>query len=405
MKDTVVKTWPLFFGLAMMMIGNGLQGTLLGVRASIEDFSVIMTGFMMSAYYVGLFIGSWYVPRIIASVGHIRVFTALASMASTTILLHGIWVDPIWWMAIRIFTGFAYAGLFLVVESWLNDASTNATRGKILGMYMVVTYMGMAAGQALLNIADPSEINLFIIISVLVSLALLPIALVKRPAPDFTVSETIWISTIWKRSPLGIFGVILAGVASAIVFSIGPVYALGIGLSNASISGFMAAFLIGCVVCQMPIAHISDATDRRKVIIGLALVSTLSSVMLLFVPTGSPTLLFVVMGLLGGFSLPIYGQCISHVNDHLTSRQFVAASGTMLLLNGAGAAVGPMSVTFIMQFFGPNGFVAMLIAAFAAILAFGIYRSVVAPAVPLDQQNDSIIMPARGSGMQIYVED
>lgn len=405
MKDTIRNTWPLFFGLTMMMIANGLQGTLLGVRASIEHFSVISTGFIMSAYYVGFFIGSYYIPKMVASVGHIRVFAGLASMASTTVLLHGVIVDPTAWMLIRVFTGFSYAGLFLVVESWLNDAATNDTRGKILGMYLVVTYVGMIIGQALLNLASPSDIQLFVMVSILVSLALLPISLVRRPAPDFSVSEPIKISTIWKRSPLGIFGVTLTGFVSACLFSIGPVFAHEIGLSTASISGFMSAFLLGCVICQMPVAQISDRMDRRKMIIALALASAFFSVFLFFVGSYDRWILFTVMGFLGGASLPIYGQCISHVNDHLTPRQFVAASGTMLLMNGAGAVLGPILVTMMMKMFGVNGFVAVLVLGFSAIAVFGIYRSFRAKPVPLDEQSDTILMPARGSAVNIYTEE
>tara|TARA_B100001750_G_scaffold245101_1_gene263910 strand:- start:1850 stop:3109 length:1260 start_codon:yes stop_codon:yes gene_type:complete len=405
MRQTIAKTWPLFFGIAMMMIGNGLQGTLLGVRATIEGFSVMTTGVIMSAYYVGFFLGSFYIPRIISSVGHIRVFAGLASLASTTVLVHGIIVEPISWTLIRIFTGFSYAGLFLVVESWLNDASSNETRGKILGVYMVVTYLGMALGQGLLNLASPDDIELFVIISILVSLALLPISLIKRPAPDFSVNETISIKNIWKSSPLGIFGVTLAGFCSACIFAIGPVFALEIGLSNASISGFMAAFLIGCVICQMPVAHVSDIMDRRKVIIVLAFASAVFTALLFIVSTMQIWILFCVMALLGGASLPIYGQCISHVNDRLEPAQFVAASGTMLLMNGAGAVVGPLSVTLIMQIFGVNGFVAILVLVFLAIGAFGIYRSMKVKSVPLAEQGDSIIMPARGSAVLIAADD
>lgn len=405
MKKTFLKTWPLFFGLGMMMIGNGLQGTLLGVRAGIEEFSVLTTGFIMSAYYVGFLYGSYKVPQFIATVGHIRVFAALASLASTTVLIHGIIVDPMAWLVVRAFTGFAYAGLFLVVESWLNDASTNKTRGKIMGVYMVVTYVGMALGQGLLNVASPSNIELFVITSVLVSLALVPISLSRRPAPDFAISETIKIATIWKRSPLGIFGVILSGVTSAIIFSIGPVFAQELGLSNFAISGFMASFLIGSVLCQMPVAWISDHMDRRKMIIILAFMSAIFAVPLFFAPVIPSSLLFAVMALLGGACLPIYGQCISHVNDHLSPRQFVAASGTLLLVNGAGAALGPISITIFMQVFGANAFTSILILGFLSTAIFGFYRTFKSKAIPLGERDATILMPARGAGTAMHFDD
>lgn len=405
MKETLLKTWPLFFGLGMMMIANGLQGTLLGIRAGIEDFSVLSIGFIMSAYYIGFLAGSAYVPALIARVGHIRVFAALASLASTTVLIHGLIIDELAWCVVRGLTGFAYAGLFLVVESWLNDAATNKSRGTILGLYMVITYVGMAIGQGLLNVADPDKMELFVMTSVLVSLALVPISLSRRPAPDFALNEKIKITTIWKRSPLGILGVTMTGVASAALFGIGPVYGAEIGLSTAAISGFMASFLIGSVVCQMPVAWMSDRMDRRKMIIILGFLSAAVSGLLLITNADNLWLLFGVFAMLGGACLPIYGQCISHVNDHLLPRQFVAASGTLLLLNGAGAAFGPLVVTGIMAVAGVNGFVAFLIVAFLAIGCFGVYRTFRAAPVPQENQGHTVLMPARGSGASIYTDD
>ncbi len=388
----------------MMMIGNGLQGTLLGVRASIEDFSVLATGIIMSAYYVGFLYGSYKIPQFIASVGHIRVFAAMASMASTTVLIHGVVIEPISWTFIRVLTGFSYAGLFLVVESWLNDAATNKTRGKLIGAYMVVSYLGMAAGQGLLNVAKPENIELFIIISILVSLALLPISMVKRPAPDIDVIEPIKLSTIWRRSPLGIFGVILSGIGTATIFSIGPVFAIETGFANAGISAFIAAFVIGAVVFQMPIAHLSDGMDRRIMIIALGGLSGLFSILLFF---GAGLPLFITlfaMFLLGGASLTIYGQSISHVNDHLSSRQFVAASSTMLLLNAAGAVVGPLASTIVMQVFGVAGFAMFLTFTFFALMAFGFFRMTRSDAVPEEERGDTIITPARG-GLTFLSDD
>ena len=404
-KNTFIKTWPLFFGIGMLMIGNGLQGTLLGIRAGLEEFSVLTTGIIMSSYYVGLLIGSSQVPKFIGAVGHIRVFAALASLASTTVLIHGVVIDPVAWFVVRAISGFAFAGLYLVVESWLNDAATNETRGTILGAYMVVTFVGMALGQGLLNVADPNDIQLFIITSILVSLALLPISLSRRPAPDFTANETIAVATIWKRSPLGILGTMISGLTSAMIFSIGPIFALEIGLSNASISGFMASFLIGAMIFQMPIAWISDKMDRRKVIILLGAMSGAISFLLFLVTPSQTLLLFGAMALLGGAAMPIYSQCISHVNDHLLPRQFVAATGTLLFLNGLGAAIGPLLVTGFMDMFGANAFVGLLVFGFGSTAIFGIYRAFRFDAVPLEDQGDAILMPARGSAIDIYSEN
>lgn len=405
MPKNLLNVWPLFFGLTLMMIGNSLQGTLLGVRASIEDFTAFTTGLIMTAYYLGVLLGSIYVPRLVENVGHIRVFAALASIASTTVLLHGLYIDPLGWGIIRIVTGFAYAGLYIVVESWLNDASTNETRGRTLGLYLIVTYVGMVAGQALLNIADPSDIELFVITSVLVSLALLPISLSRRPAPDFSASEPIRFKTIWKRSPLGIAGVMLNGLASAVVFSLGSVYVLQLGYSFSQVSIFMAAFIIGGVAIQIPIAWVSDRFDRRKVILILCAMSAMSAGVVYMGSYVNFWLLAIGIGLFGGASLPIYGQCLSHVNDHLLPRQFIASSATLILLNGLGAALGPSLIGAVMDYSNRAGFAVSLIVSYAGLFLFGMYRAFKTDAIPLDEQSDAIIMPARGSSMAIYTEE
>lgn len=406
MRSQLMSSWPLFFGLALMMIGNSLQGTLLGVRADIEDFSVFTTGLIMSAYYLGFLGGSYYVPKLVVNVGHIRVFAALASIASTTVLLHAVFIDPTVWIVTRIITGFAYSGLYIVVESWLNDASTNETRGKMLGLYMVVTYAGMVCGQFLLNLADPSQAELFVLTSILVSLALLPISLVKRPAPDFSAGETIKISTIWKRSPLGVAGMFISGFGSAILFSLSSIFMLQMGFDVKQVTVFMSAFIFGGVLLQIPVAHLSDRMDRRQVIVGICVCSTLAAAFVGFgVMMESYALLVIGGALMGMFSLPIYGQCASHVNDHLLPRQFVAASATLLVVNGIGSAIGPLLVSTLMQTIGVSGFVLSLMGAFGLLSSFGIYRMIVAKPVPAEDQGDAILMPARGSSFSIYTEE
>jgi MFS family permease len=402
MRSQILQSWPLFFGLALMMVGNSLQGTLLGVRADIENFSVFTTGLIMSAYYIGFLGGSYLVPKLVANVGHIRVFAALASIASTTVLLHAVFVDPWIWGLTRIVTGFAYAGLYIVVESWLNDAATNETRGKMLGLYMFITYAGMVVGQLLLNLADPATVELFVLTSVLVSLALLPISLSKRPAPDFSAGETIWFSTIWKRSPLGVTGMFISGFASASFFSLGAIYILQSGLTAAFVSTFIAAFIIGGVLIQLPVSSMSDKMDRRKVIIALSFLSAIAMGILFMGGAGHTTIMLIGAMCVGAFSLPIYGQCASHVNDHLLPKQFVAASATLLLINGVGAAIAPTFVSSIMQVFGPSGFIVSIAMSFGALFIFGMYRYYVGDAVPVEDRREGFLMPARGSSFSLY---
>ena len=269
------NSWPLFFGIGLIMVGNGLQGTLLGVRATMEGFDTATIGLIMSLYYFGFLGGSYYVPKLMSRVGHIRVFAALASLASGTVLLHGLYPDPFLWAIIRAFTGFAYAGLYIVVESWFNNVSTSKTRGRIFGLYQLISYSGMVLGQFLLNFSDPAMIDLFVITSILVSIAIMPIALSSRPAPEFEEPDHLSLKRLFKISPFGLIGVFITGLGTGTLFGLGAVYATEIGMSIAQTSTFMAFFIVGGVVSQIPIGWLSDHFDRRIVMIGTVLALSL----------------------------------------------------------------------------------------------------------------------------------
>lgn len=392
MQKTLLSSWPLFFGLAMIMIGNGLQGTLLGVRANIEGFSTMTIGVIMSLYYVGYLLGSIFVPRLIQGVGHIRVFAALASLASTTVLFHGIFSDPTVWGIVRIFTGFAYAGLYIVIESWLNQAATNENRGKIMALYLIVLYAGMTLGQFMLNIADPADVELFVMTSILVTLAVLPISLSSRPAPTFATPIRVSIKKLYDYSPLGIAGVLISGLASAALFSIGPVYAAEMGLSVSQLSTFMAAFIAGGVIFQAPIGWLSDRFDRRKVLIGVSALTGLFCFLAYAVSLHSIYGVIAIMPLIGGSALSIYGLSVSHTNDHLQPGQIIAASATLILLNGGISIIGPFMVTGSMSLFGVNSFFMYVGAVYLILTIFGLYRTRMAPPVPLEEQGEHLIL-------------
>lgn len=404
MYQTVKTSWPLFFGLALIMIGNGLQGTLLGVRASIEGFDTTTIGLIMSLYYFGFLGGSYYVPKMVSKVGHIRVFTALASLASTTVLLHGLYQEPWLWAFIRFFTGFAYAGLYIVVESWLNNTSTNKTRGKIFGIYQIISYGGMMIGQFFLNIADPAAIDLFVMASILVSIALLPISLSSRPAPNFEEPDHLSLKRLYVISPLGLTGAFMNGMGAAAVFGLGAVYAKEIGMTLPQISTFIALFIFGGVASQIPIGWASDRFDRRKVII---IVSFLSAIVAMgcYVVSDSPYLLNAVFFLLGSLSLPIYGLAMAHINDHLTPRQYVGASSSAILVNGVGAAIGPLIISALMALFGTKAYFPLIALIFFSLCIYGIYRTRQRDSIPLEEQSDHITMPARPTPISMTITE
>lgn len=400
----LTSSWPLFFGLALIMIGNGLQGTLLGVRASIEGFDTATIGLIMSLYYLGFLGGSYYVPKLVSKVGHIRVFTALASLASATVLLHGLYPDPFLWAGIRIFTGFAYAGLFIVVESWLNNAANNRTRGKLLGIYQIVNYGGMVIGQYLLNLSSPEGIELFVLTSILVSIALLPISLSSRPAPDFDEPEHLSLKRLYIRSPLGLIGIFTSGISVACVFGMGAAYATELGMTLPQISTFMAAFIFGGVISQIPIGWASDRFDRRIIMI---LVSFFSAVVgsACYLVTDQPYILNTVFFFFGGLVLSIYGLAMAHMNDHLTPRQFVAASSSAMLVNGVGAAIGPLAISIFMSTIGVDIYFPLISGIFLLLFLYGIYRIFKREAVPLEEQSDHIAMPLRPTPISMTITE
>lgn len=407
MLRTLIPVWPLFFGLGMIMIGNGLQGTLLGVRASIEGFPTWLVGVVMSGYYIGFLCGSVVVPKFLAQVGHIRVFAAMASLASSTVLLHGVFLDPMAWLPVRVLTGFSYAGLYIVAESWLNGSATNKTRGQIMAVYLLITYVGLSVGQFLLNVADPAKLELFVLTSILVSLALVPISLANRPAPEFSEPETTSVKKLYKTSPLGLTSVIHSGFAMGVIFAIAPVFAMASGMTGGQIAGFMAAMIIGGVVFQIPVGWLSDRMDRRiLIIVNAAVAAALCFLCASMVDTYNAMLL-LVLALFGGASMTIYGLGLAHTNDHVDPNKIVATSATMILMNGAGACLGPIIVTTMMQVLGEETFFPFVGATYFAVAVYGTLRICVRGSIPVEEQGDFVAMPARSSTIvpQIVEED
>ena len=386
MLAAIASAWALLLGVALIMLGNGLHGTLLGVRATLEGFGTGTTGLVLTGYFAGFMAGSRIVPRLLAKVGHVRVFAALASLASGAALLHTLFVSPPSWGLIRLVTGFSIAGLFVVAESWLNDAATNRTRGQLLSVYMIVLMGGMGGGQLLMNLYDPRGFELFVLVSVLISFALIPITLSAGRAPSFEAPESIGVRALFRASPLGVGGAFLIGIAHSVLFAMGPVYATRIGLAVDRLSYFIAAALLGGLVLQWPIGWLSDRFDRRKVIVAVAWVAAGAAAGAGLGGADSYAVLICLTALLGGTSLPLYSLCGAHTNDHLTPRQMVAASATLVLVSGAGLTLGPSLAALAMGLTGPSGMFWSLAAAHGCVGAYGLYRMVRRDPVPLEKQ-------------------
>lgn len=395
MPTAIRSAWALFLGIALIMLGNGLQGTLLTLRASLEGFTTTTVGIVMTGYYLGFLGGSLVTPKIVLGVGHVRVFAALASLASTSVLVHILFVDPITWFAMRVVTGFAYAGLYVVAESWLNDRATNETRGQLLSIYMIVMFVGVASGQLLLNLASPGGFELFIVASVLVSVALIPILLSVSPAPQLSEPVKMGFKRLYQVSPLGVVGCIGTGMAHSATFAMGALYGRKMGYSVAEISLFMGLITLGGILLQWPIGRLSDRFDRRKVLTYVTLIAAGLAVAALPIGETSTVGLLVLVTVFGGLSLPMYSLCIAHTNDHLEPTQMVSASASLVFIGGVGACAGPFSASVLMSMMGPQGLFLTLAGAHGAIGVFALYRMLRRAPVPLEEQYHYPNAPAR----------
>ncbi len=372
---TVLRhSWALLLGLLLLMLGNGLQGTLLGVRGSMEQMNSSTMGYIMSAYYVGFLGSSRLTPFMLQRVGHVRVFAAYGSLVSAAFILYAAFVNPVAWWFLRFLVGFCLCGVYIVAESWLNHSATNETRGQALSLYLIVQMGGIVLGQLLLNVADPGGYGLFVLITVLVSVSIAPMLLSSSRAPVHETARSMTIRELIGASPLACFGSLMLGGVFAILFAMSPVYATERGLGIAQTSYFVTAIFLGGMLLQFPIGWLSDRMDRRKLIIFAAAIGGLSGwVGMLFGDN-----LFVLLGVafvLGGMSNPLYSLLIAHANDFLEYDRMAAASGGLLFINGLGAMTGPIVVGYVMSRFGNEWFFILLVLLLTSIMVYGLYRT------------------------------
>ena len=388
MNKVFKNSWALFMGMGAIMLAYGYQNALLGVRAVIEDFSLASTGFMMSGYFVGYFIGARTIPSVISGVGHIRVFAAFASVASLAILVHSIFINPLTWFLLRVITGYSMVSIYTIAESWLNDRSSNKNRGKVLSIYMIILYGSMGLGMFMLNFSSPEKFQPFILISVLMSAALLPILLTKRKPPQFKKIQSMSLKDLYNSSPLGMVSAVLYGIVQSALFTLLAVYAAAMNFSIFDISLVTFLLAISGAVSQYPVGYISDKFDRRKVIIystfGAAIFAFLAifSVGTMYLPEGlgsSKLWFYIFLVLFSICSLPMFSLILAHTNDFITRDKFVAAGAGLQFAFGLGAISGPFLCSLLMGLVGNNGFFVFLIFFHCVIGFYGIHRMKVRP--------------------------
>ncbi len=387
------NAWALLLGMLLLMIGNGVQGTLLGIRGSIEGFAPDVMSYLMSAYMVGMLFGSRVAPLLISHVGHIRVFAALASLISASFLGFAILVDPVAWFILRLLVGFCFSGVYVASESWLNEAASNDNRGKTMSVYMIVQMSGILIAQVLINFGDPSSFILFAIISVLVSISFAPILLSVSRVPIVATSERMGLKGLFKASPLGSVTMILIGGVFSLLFGMSAVYGSEKGLSVKEISVLVGSIYLAGVLFQYPVGLISDRIDRRKLIILLSFVGFIAvSNGLIFY-----TNFYIVLStffVVGGVAMPLYSVVIAYTNDYLAHEKMSSAAGGLVFMSGVGGVIVPVLTGQLMSIFGPESLLLCMWIIFITITVYGLYRSTKRAILDIDSSTTHIaIMP------------
>jgi MFS family permease len=367
------QSWPLLLGVMLLMLGNGVQGPLIGIRGASEGFSTFHLSVVMSAYFLGFLAGAQMAAPMIRRVGHVRVFSAMGSVISAILILYPMLVEWQAWAFMRVLIGFCFSVVYIAAESWLNNTATNETRGQTLSAYMIVQMLGIIAAQGLLALGDPGGFGLFIIPSVLVSLSFLPLLLAKVPAPIFESTKALSFRALFAISPLGCAGMLLTGGVFAAMFGMASVYGAMMGMSVPQIAGFVAAMYIGGLVLQYPVGWLSDRMDRRALIMWMSLAG--AGVMILAALLPLPYVLeLLVAGALGGIINPLYSLLIAHSNDYLSSDEMPAAAAGLIFLNGFGAIFGPLLAGWLMDVFGAKGYFGVIGLFFAALGGYAAWR-------------------------------
>lgn len=371
--NMVAATWGLFVGLAFLLAGAGLVGSLVGVRSELAGFSTVVSGLIGAAYYGGFLIGTRLAFGSLARVGHVRVFAALAATGAAAVLFMGVVTRPTSWIAMRFVIGLCMAGTYVTAESWLNEMATNENRGRLLAWYMVVTTGAWGVGQALLGIGHVAGTALFAGAAILFCMSVVPVALSETSGPGFASPGHISLRELAKIVPSGVGSALIVGVTHGALSGMGAVYATAAGLSAGQVAIFMTAPMLGGMLFQYPISAASDDVDRRVVALAVATAAAGGSVHLFFVTPGT-TLSYLLMLGVGGFTYPLYALAGAYTNDWTPPDKLTAANSQLVTIYGIGALVGPLLASAVMSASSPRSYFAVSAGLHVVLIAFLFYR-------------------------------
>lgn len=407
MRQALAPVAALLIGVSILLTGQGLQGTLLPVRASLESFSTISIGVMGALYFLGFTLGCLRGGELVRRVGHVRVFAAMTALASAVPLLHGLFVNAWSWGILRMVTGFCFAALFMVIESWLNETATNENRGTIFSAYTVITLTVMAAGQMMLLLQDPENLYLFAVASVLVSLAAVPVALSVAPSPGIPVSVNLDLPRLYRISPAGTLGCLATGFANGAFWGLAPVFTTDLSGDVSLAAWFMTTTVFGGAVAQWPLGYLSDRIGRRKIQTASALGGFGVAVCILLFASGLGMVSIALLGAAwGAFAFPLYAISVAHANDHADPSEYVMVSGGLLLMYGAGAIAGPFVASAMMTAVGPLGLYLFTAGIHALLVIYTLQRIVRRESAPSEEHiafSDALATVQTAS--QVYEEE
>lgn len=382
----VLSIMALFLSLVLMVVGNGMLGTVVALRLEIEGFPSGVAGLVLGLFSVGFVLGSIYGIRVVKRVGHIRAFATFGALAAATTLVHPLHISVAGWMALRLVLGFCIAGLMLVVESWTNARATAETRGKLLATYMVLFFLAASSGQFLIALGDPGQHHLFIVSAILICCSLVPLSLTRSPAPEIEESDRMQVRELWRATELGVSGAFLSGLAMSAFSAIGPIYAFQMGLAIEEVATFMGIAILAAMALQWPAGYLSDYLPRRIVLTTITAAAVAAGVLTAVLGGRSTFLLYATVALFYGLGACIYPIALALTHDMLSHRQIIPASATFLLAFGIGTIAGPMLGGLSIDLVGPSGLFLFVSVALGLLVLLAVHSFVYEKAPRVDEQ-------------------
>ncbi|MBW4708449.1 MFS transporter [Roseobacter sp. YSTF-M11] len=374
----------LFLSVLLLQLSSGGVGPLDALSGLALGFSRQEIGLLGSAHFTGFFIGCWWAPRLMGSVGHSRAFAAFTAAGAIGLMSHMLIIDPYAWALMRVASGMCVAGCYTVIEAWLQAKVTNQTRGRTMGVYRVVDMTGSMAAQLIIGVLDPASYVSYNLLAIVCCAALLPLTLTTVRQPETPASPRLRPRLAYERSPLAAAGVLAAALSSASFRMVGPVYGQEVGLSIDQIAYFMASFVLGGAIAQYPVGWLADRFDRRRVLIWLSIAAVISSAITIFASGLGTAGVMLTAGLFGLTTFPIYSVAASHAHDFASDAERVELSAALMFYYALGAIAAPYIASLLIDIFGPKALFILIAAGHVVLVVFGLTRMRARPA-PADR--------------------